>query len=444
LKAFADIKYVVFCSFALLLIYFGGGVHTMMMIFTFIWIYALSAILSRENKLLSTVKIFLLIGILVFLLGAIKFYPSIELTLQYPRHLSDYSGFSLKSLGYCLFSGDQSYASLYNFSTERGLIGGMSYGMDENSMYIGIIPALLFLIGIFFYFKRRMALAVTTILIFWITLGNRIPVSLWELIHKLPVYSLQRVATRYRFIFIFCLSLLAAFGLQRLHDWIAGLTGKKRLAHILSLTILLVVPADLMVIGIPLWKEAFVIPPVPIVQSDEFYQVWHGPEYDKTGIKVMGYETDKGSSYVNYLSNLGTVDAYEPVPFPKRPRPKSLDDYRGEVYIAGSDGIVTIKEWTPNRLLIGIDILSEGYLIVNQNYYPGWKIRGKKNAEIKPRDGGLISVKVSPDDNEIELYYLPDTFIMGLITSSITLLLIIYLFSRSSLLRFIRKSRKGA
>lgn len=443
LKSFTDIKYVAFCSFAILLIYFGGGVHTLLMVFAFIGVYAILAILCRENKLLPTAKIAFLIGIMVILLGAVKFFPSIELTLRYPRYITDYSGFSLKSLGYCLFSRDQAYASLYKFPRDLGLIDGMSWGMDENSMYIGFIPALLFLIGICFYFKRRMELALTTIVIFWLIFGNRVPVSLWEFLHKLPIYNLQRVATRYRFIFIFCLSLFAAFGLQRLKDWIAGRTNNKRLANIISKIILLIVLVDLMVIGIPLWKNAFVIPPLTIIQSNEFYQVWRGPGYDKSGITIMEYEADEGSSYVNYLSHLGTVDAYEPVPFPRNALPKGSDDYRGEVYIAGSDGIAAIKEWTPNRLVIGVDVLSEDYLIVNQNYYPGWKIKGKRDTGVESRDG-LISVKVFPDDKEIELYYLPDTFIMGLITTSLTVLLLIYLFARSRLPRFIRNSEEGA
>jgi len=443
MKAFSDIKYVVFCSFALLLIYFGGGVHTMMMVFVFIGVYSLLAIITRENKLWPTVKIVCLTGILVFLLGAVKFFPSVELTLKYPRYITDYSGFSLSSLGYCLFSRDQSYAALFKFPRVIGLIDGMSWGMDENSMYIGFIPALLFFLGICFYFRKRLALALTTIVIFWITLGNRAPVSLWELLHKLPIYTLQRVATRYRFILVFCLALFAAFGLQRLKDWITGSGVNKRWGNIISLTILLVVLADLMVMGVPLWNNAFVIPPLTIIPSDEFYQVRRGPGYDKTGITVMEYEADEGSSYLNYLSHLGTVDAYEPVPLPRKPIPKGSKDYRGEVYLEESDTGAVIKEWSPNRLLIGIDVTGENHLINNQKYYPGWKVKGAKTGEVKSRNG-LISIKVFPGDKEIELYYLPDTFIMGLIVSSLTLLFIVYLFLRSSLSRLMKNSKRFA
>jgi len=109
---------------------------------------------------------------------------------------------------------------------------------------------------------------------------------------------------------------------------------------------------------------------------------------------------------------------------PQNPTPVDSDQYKGEVYLEGTEGKVYFKEWTPNKLKINVSAKQRGYLILNQNYYSGWKVKGKKGLKVESIKG-LLAVKISPADKEVELYYLPTSFIIGLIVSSTTLLLII-------------------
>jgi hypothetical protein len=66
-------------------------------------------------------------------------------------------------------------------------------------------------------------------------------------------------------------------------------------------------------------------------------------------------------------------------------------------------------------------------LIVNQNFYQGWKARrrGPRGAatvvDAEPSDGGLIAVPIDPSDTEIELYYVPDVFWTGALLSGSSL-----------------------
>jgi hypothetical protein len=427
LRSFENIRYVFASSIFCLLIYFGGGAHTLIMTVTFLAIYSGMAILCRKKKPIKTGKILSAIFLLTFLLGAVKFFPSIEIARKFPRKVSDYSGFSINSLKYCLFDRNQTFAASSSFPREKGFLNGMSWGMDENSMYIGFIPFALFLVGMMVYFKRRMALAITCLIFLWLTFGDRIPISIWKVFHMLPVYKMQRVATRYRFLFIFSLALFSGFGLQAVQDYIRKSSACRKVTRFIPLIIISGVLISLVSMNIPLWATAFVIPPLSVSRSDKFYQIQTGPGYDQNGIIAMNYRADEGSSYLNFLANIGTVDAYEAIPFPIRAIPVGSKDYKGEVFLAGTAGEARFKVWTPNKYIISVNAIDDGYLMVNQNYYPGWKVKGGNGKIIESREG-LLSIKITPNDKEVEIYYLPMSFIIGIIVTISSIIISVLVF----------------
>jgi len=85
--------------------------------------------------------------------------------------------------------------------------------------------------------------------------------------------------------------------------------------------------------------------------------------------------------------------------------------YRGEYYLLGA-GTVSQTLWTPNRLRYEVNVPAAASLVVNQNYYPGWRLtngHGELYAE-----KGLIAVRVPPGRQRIELVYAPEHILLAL------------------------------
>lgn len=412
LKAFSNLKYALISSIFVALMYFGGGVYPLAITALFLIIFSVLSVCFKKYKIIKTCKVLSIIMICTLCLGAVKFFPSIEFIRQYPRKVEDYSGYSLNSLQYSLFNSDQKLRTMNKLpGEEKGFVNGFSYAMDENGVYIGIIPFILFLIGLGVYFRSKMPLFLCFFIFLWISFGNRISPSLWELIHKLPVYNFMRVAQRFRIVFIFCLTIFAGFGFQKVKDIVSKITRNKKLIRVFAGVSAIVILGDLIIVSFPIWKDAFTITPIKTIKSDKFYQVSKLPLYGAFS-----------SMYPAFLCNLGTINAYETANVPRNALPIESKKYKGEVYLKNTKGEVYFKTWSPNKITISVDAEDKGYVVVNQNYYPGgWKVKGNKNQKVESVDG-LLSVRVGPDENEVELYYFPISFVIGLIVTLITLL----------------------
>jgi len=75
---------------------------------------------------------------------------------------------------------------------------------------------------------------------------------------------------------------------------------------------------------------------------------------------------------------------------------------------------------------VRVEAQGNGYLVLNQNYYPGWRVKGAKSKQIRAMKG-LIAIEVSPLDKNIEFYYLPWSFVFGLILTTTTALFSLFM-----------------
>ena len=48
-------------------------------------------------------------------------------------------------------------------------------------------------------------------------------------------------------------------------------------------------------------------------------------------------------------------------------------NYRGEAYLESSHGPVRIDRWSMSRVKVSLEVDSPDRLVLNQNYFPGWK-----------------------------------------------------------------------
>lgn len=426
LKAFDDLKYSFVSGIFLALIFFEGG--TVVVIFTLSLFFIYSLFLIKEQKAAKAGKILCIVLAYGLCLSAIKLFPCLEFMHKYPRYIHDYSGFSLSSLGYSLFGRDQTVAAIDMFMHKSGFFKGVSYNMDENGMYIGIIPFLLFLIGLGVHHKRKMPLVLCFIFFLWLSFGNRIQFSPWDMLHRFPVYNQMRVAQRFRIIFMLCLSIFAGFGFKTIRDYVSRIVNNRTLLWFFELICIVVILDDLTVVNSPVWKDAFPISPLKVTRSAKFYQVFSLPFCDKDGIVThRGHYSASSSLYPAFLSNIGVIYGNEATNGPLVAIPSESNQYKGEVWIDGAKGEARFIKWSPNRLLVGVNTTGEGYLVINQNYYPGWRVKGNKAQGDIMSIKGLLAVRILPSDKEIELYYLPTSFIIGLIVTFITFLLSVIL-----------------
>jgi hypothetical protein len=430
LRAVDDWRYALLSGLCLVLMFFGGGAYPLAITGLFLGFYSLLLTSFKEYPNWKVARSLLITLAFTLCLGAVKFLPAAEFLGEHPRRVYDYSGFSLNSLRFGLFSRDQTLGAIARLPIEEpGFVNGVTGGMDENGMYIGAIPFVLFLVGIGLRDKRRMVLALCFIVFLWLSFGNRSrPIELWTLLHLSPVYDSMRIAQRFRIVFMLCLAIFAGFGLQTVSCYVSRLTGRQKLTLLFTPAVVLVVLMDLLAVNWQVLKDAFPIPPLESGRTSNFYQVWELPSYNKDGWLTSNLantpslddlddpsrmNSSFGSLYPAFLSNIGTVNCYESANVPRNAAPISSASYRGEVYLVGTEGSVRVRHWSPNRVVLDVNAAGDGFLVLNQNYYAGWQVEGA--GEAKPHEvNGLLGVRISPLVQHIELYYLPGSFIWGM------------------------------
>ena len=165
LKSFKDIRFVILTVLFLILMFFTTAVYEFIMVILFLFIYSLFKLLFQRDT--RAVKIFMLIIILTFLLGSVKFLSTLDVIKENPTKSEIYSeGNNIKIFLVGLLDRNQAEMhkdDLYNAYTtpigKRPLPPWHDYGM-----YIGIIPLILIILGLFSKFKEKWILISTSII----------------------------------------------------------------------------------------------------------------------------------------------------------------------------------------------------------------------------------------------------------------------------------------
>jgi hypothetical protein len=270
-------------------------------------------------------------------------------------------------------------------------------------MFIGWLGLGLMLWGVATHWRTQSIWLKTGLLFLWLMLGDRAPISLWRVLHALPVYDSMRVAQRFRVAGMLSGAVMAGFGAMHLFTLVRRKTGAWPVVSVLA-----VLAWEILSVNQKVFTHAFPLAPPVVARQPAFEQISALPA-GRWGRDAM---------YPALLQNQGTVDCYETAEVPRRPVPKDAPGYRGEVFLEATGGVAAFSRWTPNEWTMAVHADGNGAVVVNQNYYRGWETRDGRSVIANAR--GLISVPVTSQDGTIELYYRPPMFVPGAIVSLAT------------------------
>jgi hypothetical protein len=90
--------------------------------------------------------------------------------------------------------------------------------------------------------------------------------------------------------------------------------------------------------------------------------------------------------------------------------------------------LVEVVEYTPNRVVVQVDLSADGFLVLSDLYYQGWRafVDGVEH-EVYKADYALRAVQLKAGEHRIELVFDPLSFRIGLVISVGALLVIVAL-----------------
>jgi len=408
------IRDIIFSAFILALIFFGGF-HYFLLIILFLFT------LSFLEEYKQSLPIFLFVILLFLLLTAIKLIPALEILNKYPITIQNEinSGYSLKSLYMSLFSRQQTVSAFSNWgnSEARNIFNGLSFGFDENSMYVSIFSLILFILGLFNRKNKNTPLLIIFLFFLFMSFGYNINPSLYGTLHSLPILNTMRVAQRFRFFFIIPYIIFVGFGVDLVINKLSKVFKNKIIVKALIVLFLFLIIIDVIRINLTFLKNAFINSQVEFKKTNNFIQ--RCGTVNPSNLSYNSFSDE----YLFTKAGFGSPICYEPIHFNSAIKCPKDEDYKGEYYLINSNKQIKITHWSPNIMIFDIDIKAKDELIINQNYDKDWKIeKNNSKSEIINHDG-YIGVSLFPGKYRIKIYYLPNSFIEGSLISYLTLLL---------------------
>jgi hypothetical protein len=350
-------------------------------LYTAIIIGSLALVLALVNLSIWPAISGLVIGLFGLGFSALKLIPMSQQLTIYPKIAFGLEAISPRLLAVFLFSRQQ---DLYHPS-------GAEFLFSEYGAYISSIFAALAVIGLVCRPIKTLPWLLPAVIFFLFAQGYTGGHSPVLLIRFLPLSASAGLTGRYLIPFVFCVGVIAANGTDflssKFEPW-----GKSTAILLLTLGIV-----DSWLVGAPNARYLFHNDIERVEASRDFRQYW---------VANPGIQTEIAQA------NMGSVNCqgYGYNDIPENPLGYNQTGYRGENYLLGPGEVNQIL-WTPNRLRYEVNVSVPSSLVINQNYYPGWRLRSG-NGELYAQNG-LIAVRIPPGRNRIELVYAPEHILLA-------------------------------
>lgn len=395
LKSFKQAWYVVPAGIAygLTLIY-GGVAYATVPFGIFLGAYAI--VLAFQQRSIQPIVRTCTVGLLAVLLTAFFTLPMLYQAYEHPRIAkTDLQFISFSGLAEALLSRDPRILGLH--------FEGQDGRWVEFALYTGIIPLLLSFIGIALYWRTDAALLIASIVMLAFGVGHVSTYAPWSLLHATSLFQGFQLPYRFNIFVLFACAILAGKTAHALLvRWKKNATIRAAIICLLLLGI-----ADIFFVGYRMHDTAFPLPPPAAMHTLDFQQM-----FDTNKSRSGSYS----SMYYNLLSNRGTLNPFDPLPHSNFATGFNQPGYRGEIYLEGN-GTASYSFWSPNKLVVHVDVPAQTQLIINQNYDQGWRVLdGRQVQNVR----GLLAATVTPSDTEITFQYRTPYWLHGWIVFLVT------------------------
>ncbi len=425
-----DYKHLVKMAFCLLFILLGGGSYYF--IFSVFSTIIISLLYFREFMQHKKIKSFLIFIILSVFLCSLKIIPSYFIMKEFiSREVSfSHGGFS-NPLSF--------FIATTSFNMNLNDIGSLgrffAYGVDENSLFIGLSGLILFFTGIYYSLIKKTDIKLIikkSVFTFFLIFGFYLAFSemlsnqysfgaILNNVFKIHLNNM-RVPQRFLVITLIFMSILVGFGLKFID---LKFPNKKHLKYIIFLT-------HCTFMFIYSYKS-----------TNRIYSV--APDINKQ----LSFRHDNYGSLENYLKNLANgIASSEGTPsmgYGFTVYSMHDKDYPGEFFFLNSTvDNISVLSWTPSSFTLKFNNPLEdniSTLIINQYFANGWKLIDSFGHNINPsiywrkinkKNERLLSFDLEKQTTQVYVFYDPPGWKFGIALFLIGCFLSIYLFFKKS------------
>lgn len=477
-------KYAFAAGGVLALMIFSGSNYTPIMACLFLAMYAIVRTVLEHD--MRPILIAALVGITMAGVGAMKILPSLEYAKYGNLRTSVAANDEYKLRDF--LNGVVTKYRGENAETARDplpWVQGQPHW--EYAGYLGWLP--LFGALLFFLTQRKkphdFAVLFGAITLTLIAMSGSFAYdSPWNILQRLPIFRSQMISGRYFSLVPIFITIYFALAVN---DFLSGLAEKirqrktgdtkstwsQRLSFLGLHGMIIIIASGLLffcMIDLQKATEHYFtvfeepIATTPIHETFSQYEVKNNTEmvewYDRDSNMLMS----AGATF-----NFGNTTCYNPSAsklyiFSRTPEyAERIDDpnfYRGEQWLTTEKGSVELLAWTPNAYTVLVESPTATTLILNQNFFPGW--RSKEFGEAYPHPGdtpthqaereqgvtrtsGHIAIDLPEGKHEVMMEYAPKSFRQGtFITISSLFLIGVVLIQKpltKKLARVIRQSK---
>lgn len=371
------------------LMYLEGGVYEAPQ--TALMLILLAAALSLQGRSFYPLIVLAIVGVGAAGFAAVKFLPTLDFFGPAGRPIGAGEPNAPRLFLTELFSRNQYPGRPFE---------GQPWGFHEYGAYIGIIFGSLSLWGIARSFRRSLPWLVMSVATLSLAAGGFGLFSPWVVIHQFPLFSSERIPTRFLILFSLSAGVLAGLGTDALAEK-SGRWGA---------------PAARLLVGIALID-------IWLVSASYLHDVVEGNQDPKpwSATFVQSSEPRMGghAMYIASNANFGVIACNDAIPHSFSVRGFEDAGYRGEQYLLGA-GSVALRRWTPNALGFEVNAPSPTVLVVNQNYDRNWRVVSGRG-EVFSNDG-LIAVRIPAGRQKLEIAFRSHAFMVGLSGTLLTAL----------------------
>ena len=364
------------------LVLFEGGVYPFPYFTLFLVFDAMARMLGREGRR-GIVRAGAIAGVLTLLLGSFRLLPILETLELSPRLTSSVDSVSFREVVVMLTGRGPEYEYEYPF--------GHEYVWPEYGSYVGWMPLIAAGLGCIVAVRGgRWRLAFGAILFGGLMLGYASPWHPWAILHLVPPFDSLRVPSRFAVLFTFYLGLLAALALQSLTELLA----RYRMPRALPLVLAFGIAADVFITNRPARDRWHAPPPPSQIAADVHYHLLPREQYGRfISFPALGVSNRGCSTGMKY-----------------RAAPGLWEGEVSQVRLEGTTGTLHEESRTANTMRAEVTLNSEGGIVFNQTWAPGWK---SSLGTLEQDAAGRIVVRAPAGRHDVVARYVPRRLVAG-------------------------------